>query len=74
MKSTVLAEPWTMLTTPGGKPAFSASSARIMHAPGSRSEGLITSVLPVTVAIGIDQRGIIAGKSGSYVRLVLLET
>lgn len=52
-----------MLKTPGGMPAFSASSARIMAAPGSRSEGLRIRQLPVAVAIGIDQRGIIAGKS-----------
>ena len=63
MKSTVRALPCTMLMTPGGKPASRASSARIMAAPGSRSEGLRIMVLPVMVAMGILQRGIIAGKS-----------
>jgi hypothetical protein len=34
------------LNTPGGIPARSHSSAMIMVAPGSRSEGFTTSVLP----------------------------
>lgn len=32
-------------------------------APGSRSEGLTTMVLPVITAMGMHQRGIMAGKS-----------
>ena len=51
------------LMTPGGNPAFSASSTRIITAPGSFSEGFRMIVLPVIVAIGIDHNGIIAGKS-----------
>lgn len=35
------------LNTPGGIPALAQSSAMIMVAPGSRSEGLTMSVLPV---------------------------
>jgi len=38
-------------------------------APGSRSEGLTMMVLPVMVAMGMDQRGIMAGKSGCDVSL-----
>ena len=34
----------------------------IMAAPGSRSDGLRMSEFPVAMAIGRDQRGIIAGK------------
>jgi hypothetical protein len=33
-----------------------------MEAPGVFSEGFITTVLPVMVAMGIDHRRIIAGK------------
>ncbi len=56
--------PCTTLTTPAGKPALCTSSARIMAAPGSRSDGLRMRVLPVTVAMGMHQSGIMAGKSG----------
>src|SRR5450432_877522 len=68
MKSTVLAPPCMTLSTPGGIPAFSASSARIIAAPGSRSDGFRIRQLPVTVAIGIDHSGIIAGKSIHNIR------
>jgi hypothetical protein len=34
------------LKTPGGMPAFSHSSAMIMVAPGSRSDGLTMRVFP----------------------------
>lgn len=44
---------------PSVLPAFLQSSAMIIAAPGSRSEGLTIRVFPVTIAIGIDQRGII---------------
>ena len=47
------------LMTPGGMPARSHSSAMIIVAPGSRSEGLTTRVLPVTVAKAADQRTIL---------------
>lgn len=50
-----------ILRTPLGTPARSQSSAMIPAAPGSRSDGFITSVLPVAIAIGIVQRGIMAG-------------
>jgi len=48
------------LITPGGIPARSHSSAMIMVAPGSRSEGLTTRVLPVTVARAADHSTILS--------------
>lgn len=42
----------------GTQPARSQSSAMIIAAPGSRSEGLRINVFPVAIAIGIDQSGI----------------
>lgn len=75
MAFTVGTWPCTMLRTPSGKPidnlseglksfvshlpARWQSSAMIIAAPGSRSEGLQMRVLPVTAAMGIVQRGII---------------
>lgn len=56
---TVGTVPCTTFKTPGGKPARSQSSAMIIAAPGSRSEGLTRRVLPVANAKGIVQRGII---------------
>jgi hypothetical protein len=47
------------LITPGGMPARSHSSAMIMVAPGSLSEGLTMRVLPVTVAKAADHRTIL---------------
>ena len=61
IRLTVFADPWTLsgqpsfvfiamgtytLTTPGGIPALSQSSAMIIVAPGSLSDGLTTKVLP----------------------------
>lgn len=43
---------------PGGIPARWQSSAMIMAAPGSRSDGLRTRVFPVHVARGIVHKGI----------------
>lgn len=40
------------LTTPSGNPASLTSSISIIQAPGSRSEGFIKLVLPVTRAMG----------------------
>jgi hypothetical protein len=40
------------------QPARAQSSAMIIAAPGSRSEGLRMSVFPVAIAIGIDHSGI----------------
>lgn len=46
-------------------PASSASSARIMAAPGSRSEGFSTMLFPAAVASGNSQSGIMAaGEEG----------
>jgi hypothetical protein len=50
MKLTVSTEPCMTLRTPFGRPAWTASSAMIMDAPGSRSEGLTMRVLPVAMA------------------------
>ena len=60
--STARLPPWTMLSTPGGTPACSASSASSIGVIGSCSEGLSTKVLPQTMAIGNIHSGIIAGK------------
>ena len=45
-----------------GIPASRASSASIMEAPGSFSEGFSTNVLPVVHAMGNIHSGIMAGK------------
>ena len=45
-----------------GRPASMASSASIMDAPGSFSDGFKTKVLPVVQAMGNIHRGIMAGK------------
>mmetsp|Transcript_35611 Transcript_35611/g.84315 ORF Transcript_35611/g.84315 Transcript_35611/m.84315 type:complete len:240 (-) Transcript_35611:520-1239(-) len=62
MKLTVSFAPWITLTTPGGMPASVANSTSRIPAPGTFSEGLNIMVLPVAVARGNIQRGIIAGK------------
>mmetsp|Transcript_12651 Transcript_12651/g.25028 ORF Transcript_12651/g.25028 Transcript_12651/m.25028 type:complete len:242 (-) Transcript_12651:288-1013(-) len=54
--------PCTMFRVPAGNPASSASSASLTMVPGTRSEGLRTKVLPVAMARGNIQRGIMAGK------------
>ena len=51
-------------------PARSQSSAMIMVAPGSRSEGLTINVLPVTVANAADHRTIMAGKLNGVIAAV----
>lgn len=45
--------------TPGGMPALAHSSAMIMVAPGSLSDGLTTRVFPVTVARAADHKTIL---------------
>mmetsp|Transcript_18877 Transcript_18877/g.47033 ORF Transcript_18877/g.47033 Transcript_18877/m.47033 type:complete len:229 (-) Transcript_18877:85-771(-) len=62
MPFTVSCSPCTTLSTPGGSPASSASCASIIAAPGSRSDGLSTMVLPAVTATGNIHRGIMAGK------------
>lgn len=52
------AKPWYSLVEFFESP-LDAYSAIIIAAPGSRSEGFTISVFPVTIAIGIVQRGII---------------
>ena len=56
-----------MCSTHFGMPASLASSAKIIVAPGSFSLGLSTIVLPEVVAIGIIQRGTIAGKLNGHI-------
>ena len=61
-KLTVSCAPWITLTTPSGTPAIWHSSAMSMEAPGVLSEGFKMMTLPVAMAIGRLQRGIMAGK------------
>src|SRR5574343_1164342 len=60
--STASLSPLTTLSTPGGRPASRASSARRSVELGSRSEGLSTKVLPQATAMGHIQHGTITGK------------
>ena len=60
--STASLSPLTRLNTPSGKPACCSSSATSRVAPGSRSDGLRTKVLPHTMASGNIHNGTIAGK------------
>jgi hypothetical protein len=53
---------YNKLSDPTNVPARSQSSAKIMAAPGSRSDGLRTRVLPVTTANGIVHNGIILSR------------
>lgn len=69
MKLTASTPPCMMLSTPFGRPARSHSSAMIAEAPGSRSLGFRIKVLPVAIAIGIVQSGIIAGLGRHPMRL-----
>ena len=58
-------DPTHTLMTPGGIPALSHSSAMIIVAPGSRSDGFTTRVLPVTVASAALHRTILPFSSRS---------
>src|SRR5450830_478615 len=60
--STASLSPLTTLSTPGGRPACSASSATSSALLGSRSDGLRTNVLPQAIAIGHIHNGTITGK------------
>ena len=60
--STASLSPLTTLSTPGGRPASTASCETRIALEGSRSEGFSTNVLPQTTAIGHIQSGTIAGK------------
>ena len=59
---TAASPPWITLSTPLGMPASSASSQSRIVTIGSCSEGFSTKVLPVAMAIGNIQSGIMAGK------------
>ena len=61
-RSTATLSPLTTLSTPGGKPASSNSSATNRGAEGSRSDGLSTKVFPQAMALGNIHNGTIAGK------------
>ncbi len=54
--------PCTTLSTPGGRPASSASWARNSDDEGSCSDGLSTKVLPQATAIGNMKHGSMTGK------------
>jgi len=62
MKLTASCAPWMTLSTPGGRPASLASSARRTVVDGSSSLGFMRQVLPVTTASGNIHSGIMAGK------------
>lgn len=62
MKSTVACWPCITFKRPAGAPAFVKRSARIMDAPGTRSDGFRIAVFPHATDIGNDHSGIIAGK------------
>lgn len=62
MKLTVSRCPWMMFKRPGGAPASLKSSAKIIDAPGTLSDGFNIVALPHATLMGKDQRGIIAGK------------
>jgi hypothetical protein len=55
-------EPWTILKTPLGRPAFSKYSANFIAAKGVCSDGFKINVLPAVIANGIIHRGTITGK------------
>ena len=54
--------PCTTLNTPSGSPASASSSASLIEADGSFSDGLSTNVLPAAIAIGNIHIGTMAGK------------
>src|SRR5688572_516273 len=54
--------PVTMLTTPGGTPAFSSTRTKLAAESGVNSDGLNTTVLPHTSAGTIFHDGIAMGK------------
>lgn len=60
--STASLSPFTTFSTPGGRPASSASSATSSVEEGVRSEGFSTKVLPQATAIGHIHNGTITGK------------
>ena len=60
--STASLSPLTTFSTPGGRPASSASSAMRRVLVGSRSEGFRMKVLPQATAMGHIHKGTMAGK------------
>ncbi|MNT20489.1 hypothetical protein D3C72_1557990 [compost metagenome] len=60
--STASLSPLTTFSTPGGRPASSASWAMNRALVGSRSEGFRTKLLPQATAIGHIHSGTMAGK------------
>ena len=60
--STASLSPFTMLSTPSGKPASLSNSANLIEHEGSFSEGFNTKVFPQAIAIGNIHIGTIAGK------------
>lgn len=56
--------------SPGGAPALVKRSARIIDAPGTRSDGLRIVAFPQATETGNDQSGIIAGKLNGQMEAV----
>lgn len=56
---------------PAGAPAFVKRSARIMDAPGTRSDGFRIAAFPHATDIGNDQSGIMAGKLKGQIDAVI---
>src|SRR5947209_17497116 len=60
--STATLSPWTTLKTPSGRPASLRSSAAMIDAEGSFSEGLRMNALPQAIAGAHIHMGTMAGK------------
>src|SRR4051812_22778272 len=60
--STADLSPWTMLNTPGGRPASVSNSPSFIAESGTFSDGFSTNVLPQVIATGNIQSGTIDGK------------
>src|ERR1700679_4246379 len=65
---TLLPEPVTRLSTPGGRPASFKISTNIKAQSGVSDAGLITTVLPATRAGKIFHEGIAIGKFHGVIR------
>lgn len=71
MKSTAACWPCITFKRPAGAPAFVKRSARIMDAPGTRSDGFRIVAFPHATDIGNDQSGIMAGKLKGQIDAVM---
>ena len=57
-----IAEPWSRLTTPSGRPASSSSCMSLKAMVGASTDGLMTTVLPLTTAAIVMPQRIASGK------------